>query len=318
MTAEISSSPAPDVDGAQGDGPRPKLSVILISYNMAREVPRTLQSLSPPIQKGIAVEDYEIILVDNGSSQVFAERGYQAISPNIRTIRNDPQGSVSPVGAIERGMAAARGDLIGVLIDGARMASPGLLATALKAAELAEQPVVATIAFHLGPDEQMKSIHEGYNQEVEDALLRQSGWRQDAYRLFNISTLAGSSRLGWFHLPAETNALFMKRETWDAVGGFDPGFQTPGGGLCNLDVWKRACLHPGNEVILLFGEATFHQFHGGVATNAKVSPYQTYQQEYTQLRGEPYTRPDVPFSIYGSVQRRIAQTIRYEKPEDTA
>ena len=50
---------------------RPKASIVVISYNMARELPRTIRSLSPALQRGVSAEDYEIIVVDNGSTQPF-------------------------------------------------------------------------------------------------------------------------------------------------------------------------------------------------------------------------------------------------------
>jgi glycosyltransferase involved in cell wall biosynthesis len=47
----------------------PRLSVIVISYNMARELPRTVRTLSPALQQDIGEDDYEIIVIDNGSTQ---------------------------------------------------------------------------------------------------------------------------------------------------------------------------------------------------------------------------------------------------------
>jgi len=44
---------------------RPEISIIIIAYNMAREVPRTVFSFLPPFQRGIAPEDVEIIVVEN-------------------------------------------------------------------------------------------------------------------------------------------------------------------------------------------------------------------------------------------------------------
>ena len=46
---------------------KPKVSIVVISYNMNRELPRTLLSLSLPYQKDIGRDDFEVILIDNGS-----------------------------------------------------------------------------------------------------------------------------------------------------------------------------------------------------------------------------------------------------------
>jgi hypothetical protein len=172
------------------------------------------------------------------------------------------------------------------------MASPGLLNLALSAAKLHPNPVIGTFAFHLGPKVQMESIHDGYCQSVEDILLAQSDWEADGYRLFGISSFAGSSRRGWFSFPTETNALFLKKTEWDRLdGGFDRRFTSSGGGLANLDLWRRLAENPDTGLIMLLGEGTFHQIHGGVATNAVVSPWREFASEYHEITGRPYEPP---------------------------
>jgi glycosyltransferase involved in cell wall biosynthesis len=282
----------------------PKLSVVVVGYNMARELPRTLRSLSPAIQRNIDPRDYEVILIDNGSTQPADEAELCRILPGL-IMQRMPDATVSPVAAINHGLALARGEIIGVWIDGARMASPGLLATALSASHLHARPIIGTIAFHLGPKVQMESVREGYDQAAEDALLAQSGWEDDGYRLFEISALAGSSAGGWFELPSESNAVFLRAEQWRALGGFDERFVTPGGGLANLDIWSRVCADPDGELIMLLGEATFHQVHGGIATNSLAPPHELFHEEYVRIRGRPYARPTRRPRYYGSLPGEI-------------
>jgi hypothetical protein len=276
----------------------PKLSVVVIAYNMARELPRTLQTLSASFQRDIAVDDYEVIVVDNGSTAPADEALCRRLCPNavFHTLADAPR---SPVAAINHGLAQARGALVGVCIDGARMLSPRLLATALDAARLHPRPVIGTLAFHLGPDVQSRSVANGYHQQAEDALLASVDWAADGYQLFSIAVFASSSADGWFTLPAETNALFLTRDHWQALGGYDPAFVAPGGGLVNLDTWARACADPSGSVILLLGEATFHQVHGGIATNSPVSKWQPFHDEYVRVRGTGYVRPDGMPTLFG-------------------
>ncbi len=264
------------------------VSLVIVAYDMDRELPRTLASLSRAMQLGVESIAYEVIIVDNGSP-----RPVQACAdPQFTIIRVD-DARPSPAAAINIGLSHASGDLIGVLIDGARMASPGLIHHAVLASRLHERPVISSLGFHLGPDLQMRSVHDGYDQAAEDALLASCRWEDDAYRLFLISVFAGSSKDGWFMPIAESNALFLRRGIWDELGGYDERFVAPGGGLVNLDAYRRACDLPGSQLVVLLGEGTFHQVHGGVATNALISPAAAFHQEYAAIRGEPFRAPEV-------------------------
>jgi hypothetical protein len=264
---------------------------------MAREAPRTLHSLSAGYQRHIDADDYEVIVVDNGSQPPFDGKILEGLAGNFRLIRMDPA-HPSPARAANRGLAEARGKIVGMMIDGARMVTPGLLNFARCGTRLYERAAVAALTWHLGFDLQGWAIEAGYDKHREDALLASIDWPRDGYRLFEIATLAGSSSDGWFLPIAESNALFLRREAWDVLGGLDERFDAPGGGLVNLDVWRRAVELPGAEQVILLGEGTFHQLHGGIATN--VAPrsldqsLEKWHAQYQAIRGRPWTNPRPP------------------------
>jgi hypothetical protein len=156
----------------------------------------------------------------------------------------------------------------------------------------------------------MESVKLGYDQEAEDALLAHSGWDADGYQLFSISVFAGSSAGGWFELPAESNALFLRAEHWRALGGWDERFVTSGGGLANLDMWSRGCADPDGELIMLLGEATFHQVHGGIATNNLSAPEQSFHDEYVRIHARPYARPTRDALYFGRVPQTAASSLK--------
>ena len=289
----------------------PRLSVIVIGYNMARELPRTIRSLSATLQRDVGEDDYEVLVIDNGSTQAFELEQLQRLGNNIST-RRMLNATPSPVPAINHGLAMARGDLIGVLIDGARIASPRLLATALDAARLHGRPVIGTLAFHLGPDVQGKSVEWGYCQQVEDQLLDSVDWVADPYRLFEISVFAGASGGGWFRIPGETNALFLTREHWNSLGGYEPAFVSPGGGFANGDTWLRACSDADTRIILLLGEATFHQYHGGIATGAATqSPvFEQFRDEYARIRQRPFAAPTGSPLFFGQLHPAALASVK--------
>lgn len=140
--------------------------------------------------------------------------------------------------------------------------------------------------------------------ETEDALLAKHRWMEDGYRLFQCSIFDESAGASWFGPVAETKSLFLERELWQELGGYDPRFASAGGGLVNLDVWSRACELPDALPILLLGEATFHQVHGGAATNHpdQVAHWPVLCREYAVIRGRPYRIPNVSLRFWGTFQ----------------
>ncbi|MDW3220225.1 MAG: glycosyltransferase [Acidimicrobiales bacterium] len=262
------------------------VSIVVVVYDMARELPRTLATLSAEYQT--TGRDYEVIVVDNGSPEPVDPQLLDAV-PNGRLLRLDPA-PPSPARAANAGIAAARGGIVGVLIDGARMVTPGLVEAAAAAVDEHDRVIAVTLAFHLGDEPQMAAATRGYDQQVEDRLLASVDWRSDGYELFRISTFAGSSARGWFGPMGESNALFMHRELWDELGGFGEVFDRPGGGLVNHDLYRRALEAPDTDLAMLLGEASFHQFHGGAATGGTAVRDELWE-EYASIRGRTYEPP---------------------------
>lgn len=270
---------------------KPEVSVVVVAYNIERELPRTLHSLSADYQRHIEPDDYEVIVVDNGSNPPVDREWIESLKGNFRLIRMDPA-PPSPAQAVNRGLAEARGEVIGVMVDGARIVTPGLLHFARHGARLHNCAIVATLGYYLGFDFQRWAIMAGYDIAREDALLESICWPGDGYRLFEISTLDESSWDGWLAPLCESNALFLTRESWNKLEGLDERFDFPGGGFVNLDLLFRALSLPSAELVVLLGEGTFHQAHGGVATNADPSTFgdeiALWHRQYESLRGTPW------------------------------
>lgn len=288
---------------------QPKLSLVIAVYEMQREIERTILSLSPSMQRDIEADDYELIVVDNGSPTPLERDACEGSGAHLRWLRIDPA-SASPAAALNQGIEMAEAPLVGAMIDGARLATPGLLSAALDASLAHARGVIASLGFHLGPDLQSRSAAAGYDQQAEDELLEGIGWNEDGYRLFEIAVPAASSRRGWFEAPAESNALFMRRGLWRELGGFDEAFQSPGGGLVNLDLFARACSLADSQLVHLMGEGTFHQIHGGISTNAEDSNWERFNAEYTELRGEPAGFPAARPLIFGSASQEALEAMR--------
>lgn len=288
----------------------PILSVIVIVYNMQREGIRTIHSLSRKYQLLDLDIPYEIIVVDNGSSEIFkyddddVEKYYK-----FRYIEN---AGISPASAVNAGIAMASGKYIGIMVDGARMLTPGVLRWALMALKLSTNPVVCVPGLHLGPEHQGRSTKKGYSKQLEDELLRWIDWRANGYNLFKIGCWADSCKGGPFSSMAESNCIFMKKSLAKALGGFEEKFQSTGGGLVNLDFFSRACTFPDTNVYYIQGEGCFHQLHGGVTTGGSKNNelQQIFHREYKSIRNKDYSVPSVPFSIIGHAPIQTIQSFR--------
>ncbi|PIE39678.1 MAG: hypothetical protein CSA53_00315 [Gammaproteobacteria bacterium] len=280
------------------------ISFIVVAYDMGREIPRTLQSLQAQYQHGSDHINYEVIVVDNGSPEPLDAANIQAFGSQFRLLRID-DASPSPVPAINMAAKQARGSHIAVVIDGARILSPGILHWSKQAFHLSQRAVVSVLGFHLGPAHQRLASEHGYHQALEDRLLASINWPHDGYRLFDIASLAGSSKYGWVAPLAESNCIVVPRTLYEEVGGYDEGFCSAGGGLANLDFYKRCCDAKDITLYHLFGEGCFHQIHGGVTTGGgaqMATRYHELTQEYAALRGEPHQPPQNTPVLLGEAQ----------------
>jgi hypothetical protein len=75
--------------------------------------------------------------------------------------------------------------------------------------------------------------------------------------------------------------------------------------------------------VVVLGEGTFHQIHGGVMTNANPQDKRTrrelFEQEYRSIRGEPFERLRPDAFYLGAIPRQaldgLAYSADYAKPK---
>ena len=282
--------------------PAPRLSVVLVVYRMPDQAARTLQSLATTCQQGVSESDYEIIVVENHSDRLLGEATATSIGGNVRYLHRH-ETRRSPVFAVNAGAATARGSHIAVMIDGARMLTPGVLRLSLDAFRMHPHAAVAVPGYHLGQKLQQHAVNEGYDEQADAALLASIDWPRDGYRLHDIAVLSGSCRDGFLLPVGESNFLACSRERWQALGGMDERYDDYGGGYANLDLYKRLLERPDTPLFMLYGEGTFHQFHGGVTTGARAGELERIAQliadQDERLHGKPRAAPGIPATLLG-------------------
>ena len=265
------------------------LSVVVVAHDMARELPRTLATLAPPLPADIEAGR----LRGHRRRQRLAgadRRGgaRRRCAGRCECIRLDPA-PPSPARAANVGHRGGRRAISsGSIVDGARMASPGLLATAG-----ARGPARTSLCDHepgVPPGHRFvtwRRSRPATTSAAEDELLAASGWEHDGYQLFAHQHArrarragAGSDRWG------RAARCSWPRPLWDELGGLDERFDLPGGGLVNHDLYRRACALDGVQLVVLLGEGTFHQFHGGAATTRRY----TLGRDARAVRGDSRMR----------------------------
>jgi hypothetical protein len=289
----------------------PSISVVVIVYDMVAQAMNTLYSLSTAYQQDVVAGDYEVIVVENRSERVLDPEAVEALPGQFRYVIRDEPGK-SPAAAINAGIALARGATIGLMIDGARMLTPGVLSHALMARRMTEGALVAVPGYQLGP----VVHHMAHNRTPADdrALLDMIGWPAQGYRLFEVSSLSMANRMGFLRSFMECNCLFAPADVLRGIGGADERFDLPGGGALNLYIYHRLAHHPQTRLVVLPGEGSFHQIHGGVTTTTE-GDYEArsaaFLAQLNALLGEPFKAPIVPTLYLGQLPQELLPFLQF-------
>jgi len=295
--------------------PAPVISNVIIVHDMMDQAENTIRSLMTDYQRDIKSHQYEVIIVENESPNLMREDFIASLPENFHYyLRKNPETSPGP--AINFGVSKTRGDNICIQIDGARMLSPGAMKNIILGHQVAYSAVVSVPGYHLGHELQQEAVASGYDSAAEQSLLKSISWPVDGYRLFEVSCLNASSALGFFLPNSESNCISIPRHIWDDLGGYDTRFDLRGGGLVNLDFYKRALEHPCVKHVILPGEGTFHQFHGGVTTGgqdmtARDRYIESSNQQYRQLRGSEYENPRTTPIFLGEIHEQAQRFVLY-------
>ena len=288
------------------------LSVVVVFYDMRREAPRTLHSLSRAYQEGLEGTSYEVIVVENGSAddQRLGQAFVADFGPEFRYIDIGADASPSPVGALNRGIAASRGRSLALMIDGAHVLTPGVLRFGLQGLATYAPAIVATQQWYVGPGQQGDAMDNGYDQSYEDRLFRRIQWPSNGYRLFEIGHFVGER--DWLDGVWESNCMFVSRGQLEQVGGFEERFTMPGGGYANLELYERLGSAPDVTVCSILGEGSFHQVHGGTTTNQAEAEERRarvhgYAGHFEELRGRAFRGPGKPIHFVGRITTGAAR-----------
>jgi hypothetical protein len=281
----------------------PKLSVVVVVFRMSRQAMNTLYSLSDCYQQHVAAADYEVIVVENESVDMLDPAQVSALGDNFYYHRREEVG-VSPVPALNHALQHCRGELLGLIVDGARMLSPRALHYALMASAMVADAVVTIPGYHLGDVDQKQHLSAGHSEQVEIARLGELEWKNNGYRLFRYACWSSGNKSGYLQPMMESSALFCHRSSYEELGGAPAAFDQAGGGSVNLYLYRKLLMRADAQLFVLAGEGSFHQYHGGVTTSEapeREAILREFDQRLEEIYGEPFKSTAREPQVLGAV-----------------
>ena len=157
-----------------GNGRRPKVSIVLPTYNHLSFLPRAIESVLAQ-----TMDDYELIVVDDGSTDGTGAWLDSLSHPRLQVIHQE---NVRLPSALNRGFAQARGEFL-TWTSADNLLAPAFLATLVAALESRPDAVMA-VAGHswIGPDDTIEGVHRRQNLSPVAFLTANPGIAAFLYR----------------------------------------------------------------------------------------------------------------------------------------
>ena len=263
--AETQEQAAVEVTGRYKAEARPAVTVVVPVRNAWTHVASCLTALESTIR-----QDDRIVVVDDGSGPEVARSLAQL--PGIELIRHDE--ARGPAAAYNAGAARAATDVI-VFLHSDTVVTPGWLDRMVPPLE--DEGVVATgPRSNRAPGHQLILDHDEYNpRSVGDVWAFAETWR-----VLNL----GQRRLPGF---LDSFCLAVRREAFDAVGGFDEGY-----GLdANEDIDLTLRLHAAGGVLLTIDDTFVHHVGGGSEAANGIDREQARSAGFERLRDKKLLAP---------------------------
>jgi hypothetical protein len=279
----------------------PRLSIVVILHWARCKAQRTLQSLSPSYQRGIAASEYEVLVVDKGGESATAEAFVHGFGSNFHYYQD--QNWSSDAEALNWGVRQSHTRYIGVLIHCADILTPHVLDYAKRLTDSVDCPIIALRRFLIA-----QNLSVPHERSEGEGLLERNGWLEDPYRMFEVSLFMGKERLGWFGQMWDSAFLALPRDVFESIGGCDERFDVPTSGLLGPDLFARAVTYPQAQVYALLGEGSFIQGDHDV-TNLDLiqqenTRYHAFLAHYERIYGRSYDDPELTLEFLGSANPR--------------
>ena len=146
------------------------MSFVVVVYDMPLQAQNTVDTLKLGYQRGVSSDDYEVIIVENQSDHLMDEQ-FIADLPENFSYHLRREDLPTPIFAANFGASEARGENICLMIDGARLLTPGVVGNILLGHRLTTNAIVTVPGYHLGRELQQEAVGNGYSLEAEREMI---------------------------------------------------------------------------------------------------------------------------------------------------
>ena len=261
------------------------LSIVIVNWNTRDHLLRCLEL----IRANLAAGEFEVVVVDNASSDESAELVREHVS-GVTLIENSE--NLGYAEANNQGIAASSGDYI-LLLNPDTEVKPGTLDTLLAFGK--SHPDAAAVGCRLvGPDGEVQRSCRSFPKPL-GVLFEYTGLSH----LFPRSRLFGSYRMTYFDYSHDAevdqpmaSCLLISRKAWDQVGKFDQDFPI----FFNEVDWCYRAKQMGWKVYFTAGAEVTH--YGGASTR-QVKPQMVRESHQSLCRFyEKHYRSRLPLPVY--------------------
>lgn len=262
-----------------GPGSNPALAVVAVTFSPGEALDRFLDTL----EKAVAAP-YEVVLADNGSTDGAPQRA--AGRPGVRLLETG--GNLGYGGAANRGVASTRAPLVLVANPDVTF-EPGALDTLLEAVGRwphggAFGPLIRRPDGSRYPSARaLPSLWRGIGHALCGWWWSGNPWTR-AYR--QDRGVPVEREAGWL----SGSCLLLRRQAFDAVGGFDPGYFMY---FEDTDLCERLgragwrCVYVPSATVIHEGAHATRHHRGAMVQAHHRSAYRYLSRRYPGLRNLP-------------------------------
>ena len=288
-----------------------KISVLIFCNDIQEAIINTLHSLRHEYQN-FDPNLYEVLILENPSQNNLSANQIHDLPSNFFYNLNTHKKSLTE--SLNQLSNQANGNYLLIIPDGAKILSKGVLKYCHQAIKISSKCIVAFHSYNIGVyQDDMEKNEVLHLKKIEKEFLKET-FPKFADNLLNNASWADSSSAGSFFQMSESNCLFLTKQLWNKIDGFDERLDSIDERIVNLDLYNRVLENKDHKLFFVLGEGTFHQFNSKESKNSVVKNFEKYKSKYFEITKKNWNsskRNDYDFlgRVYPSSLKLLKQSL---------